>query len=299
MDDSSVSTMSDSDMNAVDTVDRDECEPFPSTSLEVQLFEGQRQICTQVEPQSSKPIPLATTRILDGTFFKLISSDSKNVIASCVLCQPKQVNIKGSTFSSSNFKSHLKRKHDRSVLYEYENYIVDSRNLRREKKKISYDMNYKNKNKIKYSQEQFDEDITDYIIHAVAPFSTLKNPFFEKIFIKSGILENNNLILMSPQRLTRKIEASFNTYVEQIKSSLEKVNYLCTTADVWSAQRKSFMCLTVHWIDVHSLERKTASLACRRFRGAPTEDKFANILHSIYDKYNLDVTKVNILLYRY
>ncbi|VVC29757.1 Ribonuclease H-like domain [Cinara cedri] len=291
MDDSSVSTMNDSNIHVVDTVYRDQSEPIPSTSYDVQLFEGQSQICAQVDLQPSKPIPLSTTRILDGTFFKLISFDSKNVIASCVVCLPKNVNIKGSVFSSSNFKTHLKRVHDRSVLYEYENYIVNPRKSRKGKMITSHDTNYKRKKK-NYTQEQFDEDIINYIIHAVAPFSTLKNPFFEEIFIKSGILDNNRLTLMSPQSLTRKIESNFNTYVEKIKSSLEKVNYLCTTADVWSAQRKSFMCVTVHWIDEDSLERKTASLACRRFRGALSQDKFANILHGVYYKYNLNAAKI-------
>jgi hypothetical protein len=86
--------------------------------------------------------------VLDGNFFKLISSDSKNVIASWIKCQSKNVNIKGSTFSSSNFKSHLKRKHDNSILDEYEKYINDTRI----KKKIEYSNNTNCKNKTKYSQ---------------------------------------------------------------------------------------------------------------------------------------------------
>jgi len=45
------------------------------------------------------------------------------VVESCVKCEPKNVNIKGFKFSSSNFKSLLKRKHDSSVIDEYENYI--------------------------------------------------------------------------------------------------------------------------------------------------------------------------------
>lgn len=245
------------------------------------------QTISQDEQQSSKSIKTAT--ILDGTFFKLISSDSKNVIAICVKCQPKNVNIKGSKLSSSNFKSHLKRKHDSTVLDEYENYINDAR----KKEKYEHPNNTNCKNKTKYSQNQFDEDVTNYIIHSMAPLSTVENPFLKKMFITSGILKNNSLTLMSRRSLSRKIETRFNTNIEKLKSTFEKVNYLCTTADVWSAKRRSFMGVTVHWIDEDSLERKSASLECRRFRGAHTHDRIAKILHNIYYKYNLDVTKVN------
>jgi len=262
-----------------------------SSSQSVQLLEDQSQTISQNEQQSSKSIKMATktnATILDGTFFKLISSDSKNVIASCIKCQPKNVIIKGSKFSSSNFKSHLKRKHDSSILDEYEQYI----NLRK-KEKIEYCNNTICKNKTKYSQNQFDEDVTNYIIHSMAPLSTVENPFFKEMFIASGVLKNNSLTLMSRRSLSRKIETRFNTSIEKLKSALEKVNYLCTTADVWSAKRRSFMGVTVHWIDEDLLERKSASLACRRFKGAHTHDRIAKILHNIYYKYNLDVTKVN------
>lgn len=270
-----------------DTVEVYNDESGSSSSQTVELLEGQSQTISQDEQQSSKSIKTAT--ILDGTFFKLISSDSKNVIASCVKCQPKNVNIKGSKFSSSNFKSHLKRKHDSTVLDEYENYINDAR----KKEKYEHPNNTNCKNKTKYSQNQFDEDVTNYIIHSMAPLSTVENPFFKKMFIASGILKNNSLTLMSRRSLSRKIETRFNTNIEKLKSTFEKVNYLCTTADVWSAKRRSFMGVTVHWIDEDSLERKSASLACRRFRGAHTHDRIAKILHNIYYKYNLDVTKVN------
>ncbi|KAL4097223.1 hypothetical protein QTP88_022031 [Uroleucon formosanum] len=168
-----------------------------SSFQSVQLLEDQRQ--TKNEQQSSKSIKMASTAtILDGTFFKLISSDSKNVIASCVKCQPKNVNIKGSKFSSSNFKSHLKRKHDSSILDEYEKYINDTR----KKEKIEYPNNTNCKNKTKYSQNQFDEDVTNYIIHSMAPLSTVENPFFKEMFIASGILKNNSLTLMSRRSLS-------------------------------------------------------------------------------------------------
>lgn len=114
-----------------DTVEVYNDESGSSSSQTVQLLEGQIQTISQDKQQSSKSIKTAT--ILDGIFFKLISSDSKNEIARCVKCYPKNVNIKESKFSSSNFKSHLKRKHDSTVLDEYENYINDAR----KKKKLN------------------------------------------------------------------------------------------------------------------------------------------------------------------
>lgn len=223
-------------------------------------------------------------------------SGSKNVIACCVKCQPKNVNIKGSKYSSSNFKSYLERMHDSSVLDEYEKYIVDARNLKKRKIEVSNNKNCKNKNKMKYLQNQFDEDVTYYISHATITHSTVENLFFEEIFIKSGILKNNSLTLMSHRSLSRKIEASFNSHIEKTKSTLERGNYLFTTANMWSAKKRSFMGITIHWIDEDSLERKTTSLACRRFRGAHTHDKTVNILRDIYYTYNLNATKVNGVL---
>jgi len=73
----------------------------------------------------------------------------------------------------------------------------------------------------------------------MAPLSTVENPFFKEMFTASEILKNNDLKLMSRRSLTRKIDTRFNTSIEKLKTTLEKVNYLCTTADVWSAKRSS------------------------------------------------------------
>lgn len=283
------SNTSDSD-TLIHTDETDESDPCSSQSIQL----SELNTISRDKPRSSESISMAT--ILDGTFFKLVSSDSKNVIATCVKCEPKNVNIKGSKYSSSNFKSHLKRKHDNLVLEEYEKYINEVRKSKKTKFEESNMeiINCKNKNKmIKYSQNQFDEDIVNYIIHAMAPLRTVENHFFKTIFINSGVLEKNSLNLISRRSLGRRIETRFEQNIEDVKNTLEKVKYLCTTADVWSAKKRSFMGVTVHWIDEESLGRKTAILACRRFRGAHTHDRIADILHNIYYKYNLDVNKVN------
>lgn len=113
------SNTSDSD-TLIHTDETDESDPCLSQSIQLSKL----NTISRDKPRSSESISMAT---IDGTFFKLVSSDSKNVIASCVKCEPKNVNIKGSKYSSSNFKSHLKRKHDNLVLEEYEKYINEVR----------------------------------------------------------------------------------------------------------------------------------------------------------------------------
>lgn len=71
-------------------------------------------------------------------------------------------------------------------------------------------------------QNQFGEDVTNYIICAMAPLSTVKNQFFKEIFIKSEILKNNNLTLMSRRSFGRKIQASFNYNIKKNKKYFRK-----------------------------------------------------------------------------
>lgn len=171
------------------------------------------------------------------------------MVTSCVKCEPKNIIIKGSKCSSSNFKSHLKRKHDSSVRDEYENCINDER----KEFKNKHPNNTNCKNKTKYSQHQFDEDVNNYIIHAMVPLNTVENPFFKEMFTAPGILKNNGLKLMNHRSLSIKMYDRFNTSIGKFKTTLEKVKCLCTTADVWYTKIRSFMGVTVHWIDEDSI----------------------------------------------
>lgn len=116
------SNTSDSD-TLIHTDETDESDPCSSQSIQL----SELNTISRDKPRSSESISMAT--ILDGTFFKLVSSNSKNVIATCVKCEPKNVNIKESKYLSSNFKSHLKRgntiiwfwKSMKSTLMKFEN----------------------------------------------------------------------------------------------------------------------------------------------------------------------------------
>lgn len=67
--------------------------------------------------------------ILDGKYFKIVQGKNflktGDVVATCVACLPKIVEVKGALTSTSNFKSHLKRRHDSNLVKEYEKYCKE------------------------------------------------------------------------------------------------------------------------------------------------------------------------------
>jgi len=232
--------------------------------------------------------------ILDGKFFKIKSKIDKNkVIATCVICEPCNVEIKGSLSSTSNFKPHLKRRHDQSIIDSYENYLTEKR-LKINDSKTYNTVSHSRVNCIKYSQDQFDYDITNFIIHSMIPLRTVENPFFKKLFNNIGITKKINV--PSRRNLVRKIHNLFEDTKEKIINDIKDIKYVCTTTDVWSSKKRSFLGVTIHWIDVDNFQRRSSSLACRRFRGTHSYDKIADILQDIHLEYNLNFNKVSVYI---
>ncbi|GBP20690.1 hypothetical protein EVAR_16563_1 [Eumeta japonica] len=49
---------------------------------------------------------------------------------------------------------------------------------------------------------------------------------------------------------------------------------------------------TVHWIESKTFERKSAAIACRRFKGAHTYDKVDEMIADVHSNYNLKLSKM-------
>ena len=80
-------------------------------------------------------------------------------------------------------------------------------------------------------------------------------------------------------------------YVENAHTRCDAcLNYLHkkrtrTTADIWSTNHKSYLDVTVHWLDTATLQRFSAALACERMKGRHTYDVIAarsNAVHTAY-----------------
>ena len=75
-------------------------------------------------------------------------------------------------------------------------------------------------------------------------------------------------------------------------SMLRSARYVATTADCWSANKKSYLGVTAHWMDPVTRERHQAILACKRLLGRHTYSHLAAQLSSIHEDFELPLDKL-------
>ncbi|KAF2899983.1 hypothetical protein ILUMI_06205 [Ignelater luminosus] len=69
--------------------------------------------------------------------------------------------------------------------------------------------------------------------------------------------------------------------------------YVCTRADIWSTQNKSYLGVTVHVIDNKNFERKSFVLCCKRFKFAHNFDKIAGVTNEVHTFYDVKIDKIS------
>uniref|UniRef100_A0A1A8ALZ5 Transposase n=1 Tax=Nothobranchius furzeri TaxID=105023 RepID=A0A1A8ALZ5_NOTFU len=71
---------------------------------------------------------------------------------------------------------------------------------------------------------------------------------------------------------------------KNLKAAMNVVEYIATTADCWTAHRRSF---TAHWIEPGTMERCSAALACKQLKGPHTFSALAGALNDIHTEYKI------------
>ena len=64
-----------------------------------------------------------------------------------------------------------------------------------------------------------------------------------------------------------------------IKNALSSKDYACTTADIWSQRKRSFLGMTAHVVDPETLLRESFAIACEKFLGTHSFDSIAEKIH--------------------
>lgn len=121
--------------------------------------------------------------------------------------------------------------------------------------------------------------VDSLVINEGLHFSIADSPYFKRA-IELGLPEN--LSVGCRQSLTKRMDARFNEMIEKLKSKLMSVQYVATTADCWTKFRRSFLGMTLHWIDESTMERMSCALALKRIKGRHTADALAAAIHGVH-----------------
>lgn len=123
--------------------------------------------------------------------------------------------------------------------------------------------------------------IERFIVKKLQPISLVEDPYFiELIEGLSGVKP------MSRHTFKSHLLDKMLSIKSNMIATFEKQPWVCTTADIWSANNKSYMGVTCHFID-ENYQRKSYMLSCKRIMFAHIHSVIANALYEIHKEFNL------------
>lgn len=93
-----------------------------------------------------------------------------------------------------------------------------------------------------------------------------------------------SVTVSSRKALYSRIGKQHEMMIFGIRDILKEPASVCTTADIWSTNHKSFLGVTVHWL-TSNLERRSCAVACRRIKGPRTYGRIADMLAQINQEF--------------
>lgn len=205
------------------------------------------------------------------TFVKCV--DNGGVIAMCNTC--KEVR-KASNKSNSNFYSHMKRCH-RPLLRNAPGYrSVAHENLIKKGASVS--------------GKALENAIIRFIVQDMQPLMrTETDGFLNLIAVCLGYSSKSEIPIkiISARTVGRRISEMYTQHVENVKNILSKQQWFCLTMDIWSCKTRSFLGVSIHYIDDESFERKSLVLCCEDFPRPHTHQHIAERVQMLYEKFSL------------
>lgn len=72
-----------------------------------------------------------------------------------------------------------------------------------------------------------------------------------------------------------------------MKETFKSIQFICSTADIWSARNKSYLGITGHYIEPKTLARKSVVLSCKRIKYSHTFDEIAKGISTVHSDFGI------------
>lgn len=228
-------------------------------------------------------------KILDEKFFKVVSFGANgHVIAKCTAIhsnsQKCNQSISGNLKSTGNFRSHYRLVHK-------EQFNELCNHTSKTKKPVEAATNIK-QTAMPFCKRVPDSElrgaILDFIVARNLAFDIVNDVSFRKLLL---LVSPNELNIPGTTAIMNELKTQYLRSKATLKELLKKIDYVCTTADVWTARGQSYIGVTVHYID-QDYVRKGFMLAFRRLTGKHTYDVLGKILYQINKEFELELKKL-------
>ncbi|XDV25909.1 hypothetical protein PO909_029735 [Leuciscus waleckii] len=199
--------------------------------------------------------------------FKFIARKDKNIRVKCTLC-PGDKCLSTAANSMSNLSKHLSAQHGNTKLPTPPKQAKLFSSLGEQQ----------------VTQNEMNRLVAGFIVEYMLPLSTIESPRFRKILDKIPATRKPT---SDRKTFSHYLDKCYSDMESKLKRTFESLDHVSTTADIWSANNKSYLGMTVHWIDSISFKREKAALACKRVRGRHTYDVIASEIEQVHSAFGL------------
>jgi len=121
------------------------------------------------------------------------------------------------------------------------------------------------------------------------PISTCEKPSFRALII--GLTSDN--FVPDRRAISNQLLNKYNTsFVTDLTNLISEEKYVCITTDIWSSLNKSYIGMTLNYIEEKSYNRFSYVLACQRIEGSHNYSNIAKCISKVMNSYKINVTKI-------
>lgn len=139
-----------------------------------------------------------------------------------------------------------------------------------------------------HSRFQIATKVLNFIIDAHLSFNVSQTPSLQVLL---ETVSGRKVNMPTRYKIMHTLDAEFEKMKAILKELLNKQKYLCVTADVWTSHARSFLGVTVHFID-DDFVRQSYLLGFKQLDRRQTHDILAKALNDIFQDFNLLITQI-------